>query len=251
MRARNNPRTLLFEAAIVVAIAIYYIGGNLLFEVSRPVAIENARDIIELQDRAGLNVEGRIQQFFDPHPVVTGLLVFFYAGPHFLLTYGFLLWVYWKRFAAYANVRNAFLLFTGSAFTFQWLFPVAPPRMVPELGLGDTVTQSLPINGETPWISLLVNDVAAVPSIHTGWSLLVAILLIRLTSSPWRWLWLLYPGAIMTSVLATANHFVWDLVTAFAWLGLSEILHLGLLVRWFEPVFHPLPRPAPVSEDEE
>jgi PAP2 superfamily protein len=262
MRSRSNPRTLLFELAIIAAVAAYYIGGNLLFEPPREPALQNARDLIALQDRVGLNVEPQIQHFFEGVPGSLQLFVFFYAGPHFVLTYGFLLWTYWFRFGSYAYVRNAFALYTVSAFTFQWIFPVAPPRMVPELGLGDWVTDTLPINGETPWIKALVNDVAALPSVHTGWALLVAVCAIRLTSSRWRWLWLAYPAMIIASILATANHFVWDIVAALAWLGATESAHAALSHR-MPRVFHapspasashlrlPTPVPEPVAETTE
>jgi len=235
MRSRSNPRTLLLELGIVALVAAYYIGGNLLFESPRAPAIENARHLVEFQGRLGLNVEPSIQHFFALVPGALSLFVFFYAGPHFVLTWGFLGWAYWKRFDSYAFVRNSFLLFTLSAFTFQWVFPLAPPRMVPELGLGDWVTQTLPVNGETPWIKAIVNDVAALPSVHTGWSLLVALFVIRLTTSPWRWLWLLYPTMIVLSILATANHFVWDVVAALAWLGATEILHEAAAHTGFLP----------------
>lgn len=225
MRSRQNPRTILFELGMVALVSAYYIGGNLLFEAPRAPAIDNARDLIALQETMGLNVEPAVQAFFATVPGALAVFVFFYAGPHFVLTWGFLGWAYWRRFESYAFIRNSFLLFTVSAFTFQWVFPLAPPRMVPELGLGDWVTDSLPVNGETPWIKAIVNDVAALPSVHTGWSLLVAFFAIRLTTSPWRWLWFLYPTMIVLSILATANHFVWDIVAAVAWLGMTEILH--------------------------
>lgn len=248
VRRRSNPRTFLLELAIVAAMFVYYVGGNLLFEADRPTAIENARDILELQNRLHLNLEPNVQAFFDPHPWAVNAFVFFYAGPHFVLTYGFLVWTYWYRFEAYAYVRNAFALFTATVFAFQWIFPVAPPRMVPELGLKDTVTTLLPINGETPWVRFLVNDVAAVPSVHTGWSLLVAILAIRLTRSPLRWLWALYPAAIMLSVVATANHFLWDLVAAAAWLALTEIVHHAASLSHALPRLFPKLVRAPMAE---
>jgi hypothetical protein len=251
MRSRTNPRTILLELGLFALVAAYYIVGNRFFEPPREPAIDNARDLIAFQDLLGLNIEPAVQRFFEGVPGALPLFVFFYAGPHFVLTYGFLVWVFWKRFPAYAFVRNAFALFTLSAFTFQWIFPLAPPRMVPELALGDWVTDSLPVNAETPWVSSLVNDVAALPSVHTGWALLVAVLAIRLTTSPWRWLWLAYPTMIVLSIVATANHFIWDVVTAVAWLGMTEIVHHGLSTsRWLPKAFPALDAvPMPLPEE--
>lgn len=229
MRRRENPRTFALEVAIVLAVSLYYILGNQVFEAERGVAIENARDIIAFQQGAGLDWELGAQAFFGQFPTLMAAFVLFYAGPHFVLTFGFLLWAYWFRFESFHHVRNGIGWFTVTVFTFQWVFPVAPPRMVPELGLQDTVTQTLPVNAETGWINALVNDVAAVPSVHTGWSFLVALYVVRLTTNPHRWVWFAYPGLIMLSIIATANHFVWDLVTGIAWVGLSELTYQAWL----------------------
>lgn len=240
------------ELSLVLVVILYYEAGNALFEADRDDAIVNAREIQSMQERLGLDVEGVVQSFFEPFPLLIQLLVFFYAGPHFLLTYGFLFWTYFKRPHSFPHVRNAFLLFTLTVFAFQWAFPVAPPRMVPELALHDSVTNTLPINGETPVISFLVNDYAAVPSVHTGWALLIAFLAIRFAATPWRWLWLLYPGVIVLSILATANHFVWDIVTAVAWLTMTELLHYGL-IAWGKLPHHaptPLRVPTPILASE-
>lgn len=247
MPGRSNPRSWALELAIVLLVATYYVGGNLLFESPRGPAVQNALDIVALQEASGLNVEATTQDFFEAHPHAMFLLVLFYAGPHFVLTFGFLAWAYWFRFESFPYVRNTFAAYTLSAFTFQWFFPVAPPRMVPTLGFADSVTETLPINAETPWISTLVNDVAAVPSVHTGWALLVAIFLIRLTRGPEQWFWLVYPGLIVTSVVATANHFVWDLVTAVAWLGMVWILQDAVVAARVLPRACPRLDPAGAS----
>jgi hypothetical protein len=163
--------------------------------------------------------------------------VFFYVGPHFVLTYGFIVWTYWYRFESYAYVRNALLAVTATAYAFEWLFPVAPPRLVTDFGMVDTVKHSLPINNSTPWINALVNDYAGFPSVHTSWSLVVAYFFIRFTKSPWRWLWLLYPAMIATSITATANHVTWDIVGALAWVAGIEIIHHHVATRGRLPRF--------------
>lgn len=245
----RDARRLAKEVAIVAAFFVYYVGGNLLFEGDRATAVQNAQDLVALQGMVGLNVEAAVQDFFEARPALMVALVLFYAGPHFLLTVGFLAWVFVRRPDAYAHVRNAFLLFTITAFTFQWFFPVAPPRYVPGLGFTDTVTNTLPVNGETEWVGFLVNEVAALPSVHTGWALLVSLFVVRLTTHPARWTWLVYPALIMVSIVATANHFVWDIVAALAWLGMTELAHTGLQHKLSLPRLSvPVPTAA-VAED--
>jgi len=107
-------------------------------------------------------------------------------------------------------------------------YPVAPPRLVdPELV--DTVTERShayrylqPPN--------FVNQYAALPSLHAGWDLLVGIsiataggtLLVRLIG------WAL-PPLMAVAVVATANHYVIDVVAGIA---LALIGHL--IALWLE-----------------
>lgn len=226
-RSRNNPRTLLFELGIFLLVFAYYEVGNYVLEVDDDPtpAYQNALKLWDLEKRVGLAWEVPSQEFFQPHPGAMWAFVFFYSGPHFALSLGFLGWAYWRRFESVAYVRNAALLVTVTAFTFEWLFPVAPPRLVPAFGMRDTVHELLPINNSTPWITSMVNDYAGFPSIHTSWSLLVALLTIRLTTSPWRWLWLAYPAMIAVSITVTANHVTWDIVGALAWVGGCQLVH--------------------------
>ena len=251
----RRPR-LRTELLIFAAIFVYYVGGNFLFEVdadpTTPLskdasrAHENAWTVWQFQDSTGTLIEPGMQRFFEGIPGAIPFLVFFYAGPHFVLSLGFLVWVYRARPASFAYVRNAALIFTVSAFTFEWIFPVAPPRLVLEMGMNDSVVNTLPVNNTTPWINFLVHDYANVPSVHTGWALIAAVLAIRLTTSPWRWAWLLYPGTIAVSILATANHYWIDIAAALLWLGATEWIHHGLQIQGRLPALWPRLAPKPV-----
>lgn len=241
MKRTESPRPwkrLVRELSFFLLLAAYYEVGNFLFEVDDDPtpAYENAANLWELEKKVGIAWEKPAQALFQPYPLAMWAFVFFYSGPHFVLTYGFLVWAFLKRPHAFPYVRNAAIIVTTSAFTFEWLFPVAPPRLMPEtFGMRDTVHELLPVNNGTPWITAMVNDYAGFPSIHTSWSLLIAILAIRLTSSPWRWLWLLYPSLIALSITATANHVTWDIVGAVAWVGGCELLHQMAVDRWNLP----------------
>ena len=58
------------------------------------------------------------------------------------------------------------------------------------------------------------------PSIHVGWAVLVAIMVISAARSRWRWLALLYPVATTLVVVVTANHFWMDGIVAVLVLAL-------------------------------
>lgn len=259
----KNPETrrprLWVELLIFGAVFVYYVGGNYLFEVEADPAApapkdasrahSNAWAVWTFQEDLGLLVEPGIQDFFEGIPGAITFLVFFYAGPHFALSLGFLVWVYRARPASFAYVRNAALIFTLTAFTFEWIFPVAPPRLVTDMNMVDSVAETLPVNNRTPWINFLVHDYANVPSVHTGWALIAAVLAIRLTTTPWRWVWLAYPTMIGVSILATGNHYWIDIVAALAWLGATEYVHHSLQLGGRLPSLLPRPQPQPVPAE--
>jgi hypothetical protein len=60
----------------------------------------------------------------------------------------------------------------------------------------------------------IANQFAAMPSLHIGWAMLVAIGLIAATRSRWRWLWLAHPIITILVVVATANHWWLDGIVA-------------------------------------
>ncbi|HWJ45040.1 MAG: inositol phosphorylceramide synthase [Thermoleophilia bacterium] len=142
---------------------------------------------------------------------------------YFLATYvvaGFLWFFARDRFRRYVG---SVALLAGMAFATFALFPAAPPWLASRVGLlGHTDRLIGPISGEIPFVSLsfenLVdrgweysNPVAAVPSLHAAYTLLVAIFLWRHT----RWgrpLLALYPPAMAFALVYTAEHYLADVL---------------------------------------
>ena len=97
-----------------------------------------------------------------------------YVNSHFVLTVGFLIWLYLARNEAYYFVRNMFMVAMGIALIGYVVYPTAPPRFMPEWGFQDTVTE---------WVGLqaahnanaLYNPFAAVPSMHVAFALMIAV----------------------------------------------------------------------------
>ena len=63
------------------------------------------------------------------------------------------------------------------------------------------------------------DQLSAMPSVHVGWAILVAIAVIGAARSRWRWLALVYPVLTTLVVVVTANHFWLDGIVAAALLG--------------------------------
>jgi hypothetical protein len=106
------------------------------------------------------------------------------------------------------------------------MYPLAPPRLVPSLGLVDTAALVGPAVYGDPRTDTLTNQFAAMPSLHIGWALVVAITLIRCTRTRWRWLWVVHPTVTTLVVVATANHY-WADGAAAAVLAAGAVAIVG------------------------
>jgi len=66
--------------------------------------------------------------------------------------------------------------------------------------------------------------------VHVGWSVLIAIVVIRISPSRWRWLIIAHPVVTSTVVVLTANHWWADGIVA-AVLDVVAILVVDRLMR--------------------
>src|SRR5262249_61836515 len=91
------------------------------------------------------------------------------------------------------------------------------PRTLTDLGLTDRLEKTADVNFSSGPIAFLSNPFAAVPSVHTCFSLIIGIscfFLVRSTAV--RLTWLLYPCLIVFSIVATGNHFWFDAIMGAA-----------------------------------
>jgi PAP2 superfamily protein len=162
--------------------------------------------------------EGALQRFFLPHPVLVQACNLYYASLHFAVLLACLAWLYTCHRSQYRTVRTTLVLFTAAALLVQ-LVPVAPPRLLPGDGMIDTAMRY----GQSvyrPGAAFSPDQLSAMPSVHVGWALLIAIAVVYISGNRWRWLALLYPVLTSLVVTVTANHFWLDGLVAAVLLGL-------------------------------
>jgi membrane-associated phospholipid phosphatase len=130
----------------------------------------------------------------------------------------------------YSLIRNSFLASGAIALVVFALFPVAPPRLI-GAGFIDTLQYTLALSYDK---SPGVNEFAAVPSMHVGWNLLLALGLFLSFRHPLvRGAALLLPPAMILSTVVTGNHYLVD-----APLGIMVALFglvIALLIRRYWP----------------
>jgi hypothetical protein len=164
------------------------------------------------------------QRLIIPHPLLTQACNLYYATMHFAALGALLVWLFVRHRDRYPAVRTTIVLLTASCLLVQFL-PVAPPRLLPELGYVDTAEQY----GQSVYTALQAvgpDQLSAMPSVHVGWAVLIGLVVVRISRSRWRWLVLLHPALTIFVVAATANHFWLDGIVAIALLGLA------LAVQW-------------------
>jgi hypothetical protein len=212
-----------WEAAVLLALfALWQLVGSLSL-IGPAGAVDRARWIWHAERVVHLPSETVIQRAFLGHPLLVETLNLYYASLHFVVLIACLVWVYARHRQNYPQVRTALVLFTAGALLIQFL-PVAPPRMLPGDGLVDTAARY----GQSVYGSVAgfnADQLSAMPSVHVGWALLVALVAVQVTRSRWRWLVLGYPVLTLLAVIVTANHFWLDGVAA------ALLLAVALLVQ--------------------
>ncbi|MBA4864839.1 phosphatase PAP2 family protein [Streptomyces sp. PSKA54] len=154
-------------------------------------------------------------------PWLEGFFNFYYSSFHFVVPLTILGVLYARRPADYRWARSALGLATLLALLGFWLYPLAPPRLMPDLGFVDTVHGvqdfSQPDYGA---LTALTNQYAAMPSLHFGWSLWCGIVIVVLAPKWWmKALGLLHPLFTVSAIVVTANHWVLDAVGGAAVVG--------------------------------
>ena len=139
-------------------------------------AYVNAYHVIDLERSLGTFFEPGFQQALIEHtPWLVDFANFMYLNSHFVITTGFLAWLYLFRNEHFYFVRNMFLVAMGLALVGYALFPTAPPRLLPGEGFTDTISAFTGVAQDSKTASLLLNQYAAVPSMHIAFSLMVAV----------------------------------------------------------------------------
>jgi hypothetical protein len=169
-------------------------------------ALAHARSVVHFERAVGLLHESSVQSAV--HPVIRGFSAYYMLGFGPLIA-SVLIWLGLRHRALYRRLRTLLLTSLGLAVIGYVFFPTAPPRMVPGLGIADTVGMSSHDTGSVAGIRF--NPYAAMPSMHVGWSILIGIFGFRAARSRWlKGFFVLHPFVMVVTVTATGNHYFVD-----------------------------------------
>jgi hypothetical protein len=179
--------------------------------------------LADIERSLGLFFEPAAHAWLADRPALLTAAGLFYVWVHLPATIGALVWARLERPHAFPFARDVFLATQAVTVIGYLLFPVAPPRMAPELGFTDTLSAVYGTGGEALAHSVQ-SPYAAMPSGHMAFALVAAGTVFALVRSRvLRAGAALYVALVFAIVVATANHFWLDAVggaaaAALGWL---------------------------------
>jgi membrane-associated phospholipid phosphatase len=201
--ARGRTQLLLFAAVYLLYLAGRWLTGN-----DMDAALAHAGWVMDTERGAGLAVERSVQQALDGG-VAIWLLSNVYLAAQLLVLPASLLWLYRTAPAVYRRLRDTVIVAWLLALPVYALFPTAPPRLA-GIGMADTVSGQAGV-ALTGHSTVFYNPIAAVPSLHCGFAFAIGTALYCAFRRPLpRALALLWGPLVSLSVVATGNHYVFD-----------------------------------------
>jgi hypothetical protein len=264
LRRSRSPK-LATAAALVIETAIIailysvwqFVGDFSVMSTDR--AFIRGEWIARFEHTLRLPSERSVQDLILNHAGLVQAANLYYDTMHFGVMFVFLLWMFVRHRDRYSAIRTTLAITTLACLAIQFV-PVAPPRLLP--GFIDTAAvygQSVYAGGG------LEGNLAAMPSIHVAWAVVIAWYTMRITRSRWRYLGPLHAVITVFVVVATGNHWWLDGIVAVAVLVLCAWLRYGVARGWSAfaqsrrtratPVADPVADPAgevvPADEDAE
>ena len=211
IQKQNRTTTIFLNLATFGLLWLGYSTVRRITADSTKIAAENAVNLVKFQDWMGFPNEATLQGWFIDSEVLIKIANTFYFVMHFPSMIVFLVWVMVRKIEWMPQVRASLCLATFSGLIIHLLFPLMPPRLMVSYGFIDTAK----VFGPDPYslgIAKAANEFAAMPSLHVGWALLIALAATRILKTPARWLMLLHPILTTIVVVVTANHFWLDII---------------------------------------
>jgi hypothetical protein len=189
----------------------------LVYSAARWVAIgdlataqDHAAWIVDLEEDLGVATEASVQEALSGSWVLW-LLNHAYIAAQLVVVPGALIFLYRRSRPVYDRLRNTILATWLISVPVYAAFPVAPPRLA-DMGLVDTISEQTGFAMDSNLTTAFYNELAAVPSLHVGFAVAVGIAVAAAVRNPIaRTLALLWGPVIGLAVVATGNHFVFDI----------------------------------------
>lgn len=222
-------RDLTQQIALLASFSLAYEVIAAAMHGDRHIALTHARDIVHTERTLGLFHEDAIQRLTLHAPsLVIDIANWTYINSQFTVAYILLAWIYLRHNASFRTVRNAVLTIDALGLIGYVAYPTAPPRMLPNLGVVDTVHQT-GLDQRSGLVARLADPYAAMPSLHTAYAVLLGGAAAVLVTRPViKALWAAYPTLVVFSIIATGNHFFLDALAGILLAAIALTAQLAL-----------------------
>ncbi|MGI8880050.1 MAG: phosphatase PAP2 family protein [Jatrophihabitans sp.] len=230
------------EAGIIAVLYSLWMLAATLAENRTSGAFQRGRWIHRTERTWHLPSEKTLQDGLLHHRLLAESANLYYATMHFTALFVFLLWLFIRHRDRYKAVRTTVAIFTALSLLIQFI-PVAPPRLLPEFGYVDVAQRF----GQSVYTlgAVSADQLSAMPSVHVGWAVLIGAAIVLISTSPWRWLFLLHPVMTVYVVTATANHWWADGIVSAALVALVATTQW----IWVHSRRRRAPSPVPAGAD--
>jgi membrane-associated phospholipid phosphatase len=220
------------QLGILVLVDVAYELVRGIADGQRAEAMTHGQQVIDFERATHTFFEPALQAFFLPAQWLIDFANQIYLNSQFSITLGFLVWLYLFRNESYCFVRNMFVVAMGLALVGYALYPTAPPRMFPEHGFVDTITDFSNVNHDSALAKIFINPYAAVPSMHCAFALMIGGAGVRVSRHRFtRAFWVAWPLLVAWVVIVTANHYWLDVGLGWMVAVTSALVAHRLLAR--------------------
>jgi hypothetical protein len=227
-RTRTRPRWWVELAIVAFGYGLYAI-TRMLMPHRTGAAFAHAVRLLHIERAWHLAPEIGLNALVSSHRVLAVALDYHYATLHYVVTPAVLIWLVIAVPEKYRHARRVLVVATVIGLIGFWLAPVAPPRLLGDAdGFVDTMAQFAMYgwwshDASAPrGLGGLTNEYAAMPSLHVAWALWCGWQIAAYAKHRWvQIVGVVYPISTMFAVMATGNHFFFDVVAGVAVLLLA------------------------------
>ena len=253
VRRSGVPLGLKRGAIELTFLAILYVGysaSRLLASNAFAPARGRALDILAFEKSWRIDAESWLNDKFVQYDWLGLFGSYWYATTHYIVTAVILVWIYRRSASEYVTARRALVFSTILGLSFYLVMPTAPPRMISGM-----YVDVLSLHSAAGWwgadasapkgLGGMTNELAAFPSLHAGWALWVAIVLIRANVHRIiQALGIAYAAVMTIVIVGTGNHWVLDAIVGW----IVVLAAFGGVIAWERrsPVVAHEDQPIPV-----
>jgi hypothetical protein len=226
-RKLRLSRTARLQLAIFGFAYLLYSAARYITVGDLSTAQAHAEWIVNLERSLGVYTEAGVQHTLTGTPAIW-ILNHLYLAAQLVVLPGSLIWLYHRSRPTYEKLRNTVLATWLISIPVYALYPVAPPRLA-HIGLIDTITSQSGFSMDSSLTTSFYNQLAAVPSLHVGFAVAIGIAIASVLRNPIaKGVALMWGPTIGLAVVATGNHFIFDIAAGIVASGLGYLLGVAV-----------------------